>query len=175
MFFEFSLKGWKGGSCCEYLNWPSQPPICHVTYCWILYRIFSCISQFVYKSTPFSSQKQRYFWKLVLKSTPMIDDTKQNRRNQGQEKIIKEVIGIFFFNIWWLLKEPFCWWFLKTSVVSLAIFPDSPPLVEEDHPVQALWFVVVPLAIFPDSPPLVEGKILYKPCDFVDPFFSLVY
>ena len=30
---------------------------------------------------------------------------------------------------------------------------------------------MVPLAIFPDSPPLVEGKILYKPCDFVDPFF----
>ena len=46
------------------------------------------------------------------------------------------MIGIFFFNIWWLLKEPFCWWFLKTSVV--------------------------PLTIFPDSPPLVEGKILYK-------------
>ena len=33
---------------------------------------------------------------------------------------------------------------------------------------------MVPLAIFPDSPPLVEGKILYKPCDFVDPFFSLM-
>ena len=30
---------------------------------------------------------------------------------------------------------------------------------------------MVPLAIFPDSPPLVEGKILYKPCDFVDLFF----
>ena len=30
----------------------------------------------------------------------MIDDTKQNRRNQGQETI-KEVIGIFFFNMWW--------------------------------------------------------------------------
>ena len=30
---------------------------------------------------------------------------------------------------------------------------------------------MVPLAIFSDSPPLVEGKILYKPCDFVDPFF----
>ena len=71
----------------------------------------------------------------------MIDDTKikQNRRNQGQETIIKEeVIGIFFFNIWWLLKEPFCWWFLKTSVVPLAIYPDSPQLVEGDHLVQAL-------------------------------------
>ena len=33
---------------------------------------------------------------------------------------------------------------------------------------------MVPLAIFPDSPPLVEGKILYKPCDFVDPFFARV-
>ena len=30
---------------------------------------------------------------------------------------------------------------------------------------------MVPLAIFPDSPPLVEGKILYKPCDFVDLVF----
>ena len=30
---------------------------------------------------------------------------------------------------------------------------------------------MVPLAIFPDSPPLVEGKILYKPCDFIDLFF----
>ena len=30
---------------------------------------------------------------------------------------------------------------------------------------------MVPLAIFPDSPPLVEGNILCKPCDFVDPFF----
>ena len=69
----------------------------------------------------------------------MIDDTKQNRRNQGQGTIIKEeVIGIFFFNIWWLLKEPFCCWFLKTSVVPLAIYPDSPPLVEGDHLVQAL-------------------------------------
>ena len=83
----------------------------------------------------------------------MIDDqykTKQNRRNQGQETIIKEeVIDIFFFNIWWLLKESFYWWFLKTSVV--------------------------PLAIFPNSPPLVEGKILCELCDFVDPFFLLVY
>ena len=70
----------------------------------------------------------------------MMDDikTKQNRRNQGQETIIKEeVIGIFFFNIWWLLKELFCW-FLKTSVVPLTIFPDSPPLVEGDHLVQTL-------------------------------------
>ena len=64
---------------------------------------------------------------------------------------------------------------IKTSVVPLAIYPDSPPLVEGDHLVQALQFVVVPLAIFPDSPPLVEGKILYKPCDFVDPFFLLMY
>ena len=71
----------------------------------------------------------------------MIDDikTKQNRRNQGQETIIKEeVIGIFFFNIWWLLKELFCWLFLKTSVVPLTIFPDSSPLVEGDHLVQTL-------------------------------------
>ena len=30
---------------------------------------------------------------------------------------------------------------------------------------------MVPLAIFPDSPPLMEEKILYKPCDFVDLFF----
>ena len=30
---------------------------------------------------------------------------------------------------------------------------------------------MVPLTIYLDSPPLVEGKILYKPCDFVDPFF----
>ena len=30
---------------------------------------------------------------------------------------------------------------------------------------------MVPLAVFPDFPPLVEGKILYKPCDFVDPVF----
>ena len=30
---------------------------------------------------------------------------------------------------------------------------------------------MVPLAIFPDSPSIVEGKILYKSCDFVDPFF----
>ena len=30
---------------------------------------------------------------------------------------------------------------------------------------------MVPLTIFLDSPLLVEGKILYKPCDFVDPFF----
>ena len=30
---------------------------------------------------------------------------------------------------------------------------------------------MVTLAIFPDSPLIVEGKILYKPCDFVDPFF----
>ena len=44
--------------------------------------------------------------------------------------IKEEVIGIFFFNI--------CWWFLKTSVVPLAIYPDSPPLVERDHLVQAL-------------------------------------
>ena len=37
----------------------------------------------------------------MYKSTPMIDDTKQNRRNQGQETVIKEeVIDIFFFNIW---------------------------------------------------------------------------
>ena len=80
----------------------------------------------------------------------MIDDTKQNRRNQGQETIIKEeVIGIFFFNIWWLLKEPFCWWFLIP-----------------------MWYL---LPFFSDSPPLVEGKILYKPCYFVDPFFSLMY
>ena len=57
-------------------------------------------------------------------------------------------------------------------MVPLAIFPDSPPLVEGGHLVQALRFVVAPLAIFPDSPPLVEGKILYKPCDFVDLFFS---
>ena len=84
------------------------------------------------------------------------------------------MIGIFFFNIWWLLEEPFCWWFLKTSVVPLAIYPNSLPLVEGDHLVQALWFVVAPLAIFPDSPPLVEGKILYKPCDFVDVFFARV-
>ena len=76
----------------------------------------------------------------------MIDDTKQNKiEGIKDKKQIKEVIGIFFFNIWWLLKEPFCWWFLKNSVV--------------------------PLAIFPDSPPLVEGKLLYKPCGFVDPFF----
>ena len=35
---------------------------------------------------------------------------------------------------------------------------------------------MVPLAIYPDSPPLVEGKILYKPCDFVGPgfFFTCV-
>ena len=52
--------------------------------------------------------------------------------------IKEEVIGIFFFNIWWLLKELFCWWFLKTSVVPLTIYPDSPPLVEGDHLVQAL-------------------------------------
>ena len=57
----------------------------------------------------------------------------------------------------------------------LAIFSDSPPLVERDHLVQALCFVVVPLAIFSDSPPLVEGKILYKPCDFVDPLQFLGY
>ena len=67
------------------------------------------------------------------------------------------------------------WWFLKTSVVPLAIYPDSPPLVEGDHLLQALCFVVVPLAIFLDSPQLVKGKFLYKPCDFVDPFFLLVY
>ena len=30
---------------------------------------------------------------------------------------------------------------------------------------------MVPLAILLDSPPLVVGKFLYKPCDFVDPFF----
>ena len=39
----------------------------------------------------------------VYKLTPVIDDiwyeTKQNRRNQGQETIKEEVIGIFFFNI----------------------------------------------------------------------------
>ena len=36
----------------------------------------------------------------MYKSTPMIDDTKQNRRNQEQETVIKEeVIDIFFFNI----------------------------------------------------------------------------
>ena len=60
-------------------------------------------------------------------------------------------------------------------MVLFAIYPDSSPLVEGDHLVQALCFVVVPLAIFSDSPSLVDGKILYKPCDFVDPFFSLVY
>ena len=81
------------------------------------------------------------------------------------------MIGISFFNIWWLLKELFCWWFLKTSVVPLTTYPDSPPLVEGDHLVQALWFVVVPLAIYLDSQPLVEGKILYKPLDFVNTFF----
>ena len=64
--------------------------------------------------------------------------TKQNRGNLGQETIIEEVIGIFFFNIWLLLKERFCWWFFKTSVVPLAIYPDSPSLVEGDHLVQAL-------------------------------------
>ena len=64
---------------------------------------------------------------------------------------------------------------LKTSVVPLTIYPDSPPLVEGDHLVQALWSVVVPLVIFSDPPPLVEGKILNKPCDFVDLFYSLVY
>ena len=52
----------------------------------------------------------------------------------------------------------FCWWFLKTSVVPLVIYPDSPPLVEGDHLVQALWFVVVPLVIFPDSPPLLSSR-----------------
>ena len=76
------------------------------------------------------------------------------------------MIGIFFFNIC-----RFVGGFLKTSVVPLTIYQDSLPLVEGDHLVQALWFVVAPLAIFPDSPPLVEGKILYKPCGFVDPFF----
>ena len=30
--------------------------------------------------------------------------TKQNRRNQGQETIIEEVNGIFFFNIWVFFK-----------------------------------------------------------------------
>ena len=34
--------------------------------------------------------------------------TKQNRRNQGQETIIKEeVIGIFFFNIFWCFFKNF--------------------------------------------------------------------
>ena len=35
------------------------------------------------------------------------------------------------------MKEPFCWWFLITSVVPLTIYPDSPPLVEGDNLVQA--------------------------------------
>ena len=35
------------------------------------------------------------------------------------------------------MKEPFCWWFLITSVVPLTIYSDSPPLVEGDHLVQA--------------------------------------
>ena len=77
----------------------------------------------------------------MYKLTPIIDDTKQNKIEgiKDQKTIIKEeVIGIFFFNIWWLLKEPFCWWFLKTSVVPLIIYPDSPLLVEGDHLVQAL-------------------------------------
>ena len=70
----------------------------------------------------------------------MIDDTKQNKIEGIKDKKhqIKEVIGIFFFNIWWLLKELFCWWFLKTSVVPLAIYLDSPPLGEGDHLEQAL-------------------------------------
>ena len=94
----------------------------------------------MYKSTPVFKPETMIFLKARVSSIPMIDDTKQNnRRNQGQETIIKEeVIGIFFFNIWWLLKELCCCWFLKTSVVSLAIYPDSPPLVEGDHLVQAL-------------------------------------
>ena len=66
----------------------------------------------------------------------MIDDTKQNKIEgiKGPQETIlvikKEVIGIFLFNI--------CWWFLKTSVVPLAIYPYSPPLVEGGHLVQAL-------------------------------------
>ena len=71
----------------------------------------------------------------------MIDDTKQNKIEGIKDKkhqIKEEVIGIFFFNIWWLLKELFCWWFLKPSVVPLAIYLDSPSLGERDHLVQAL-------------------------------------
>ena len=70
------------------------------------------------------------------------DKTKINRRNQGQETIIKEeVIGIFFFNIIILVAPKGAVLLVvlkKTSVVPLAIYQDSPPLVEGDHLVQAL-------------------------------------
>ena len=52
-------------------------------------------------------------------------------------------------------------------MVHLAIYPDSPPLVEGNHLVQAVWFVMVLLAIYPDSPPLIEGDHLVQALWFV--------
>ena len=58
----------------------------HFSTCISVSYIFTCLLYFlVYKSIRvrvdprFSSHKQWYFWKLVYKSTPMIDDTKQNK------------------------------------------------------------------------------------------------
>ena len=85
------------------------------------------------------------------------------------------MIGIFFFNIWWLLKEPFCWWFLKTSVVPLAIYPDSPSLVEGAHLVQALRFVVIPLAILGQQSLKISEFHFISLHHIVDKLFILPY
>ena len=141
-----------------------------------IFLMYKSICVFIVSRPPFFKPKTMIFLKACVKVNPhdWWYKTKQNRRNQGQETIVKEeVIGIFFFNIWWLLTEPFCWWFLNQCGPSRHL-PRFSTISWGDHLVQALWFVVVPLAIFLDSPPLVEGKTLYKPCDFVL-FFPLVY
>ena len=81
---------------CVNLIFPQKKPgLCIVLYEGIPYFL-------VYKLTPiFQAKNNNIFESLTcISGPPMIDDTKQNRRNQGQETIIKEeVIGIFCFNI----------------------------------------------------------------------------
>ena len=141
---------------------------------WILwlfytYRISSCISWFVYKLTPVFQAKNNDIFKSLCISRPpdWWYKTKQNRKNQGQETIIKEeVIGIFSFQYLVASKGTILLVVLKNqcgpsrhlpgfstiswggpSCTSLVIccgpshhFPGFSNISWEEDLVQALWF-----------------------------------